>query len=154
MPVRKHAPIDTSWHAVLRKKTSKPLLNAQIIIILKVKNNDITRLFKRMKFAGGKIFTLSEGEISSLHIGLKGTMNAMFLKDLADKTRRGLRGRIEQGKSGGGLAYGYKVVKSLILKAKLFVVIVKLSKSKLSLSSAYSKNMDIKTNLPKQLRIL
>ena len=44
---------------------------------------------------------------------VKGTMNAMFLKDLADKTRRGLRGRVEKGKSGGGLAYGYKVVKKL-----------------------------------------
>ena len=51
---------------------------------------DIAGLYKRMEFAGVKIFTLSEGEISSLHIGLKGTMNAMFLKDLADKTRRGL----------------------------------------------------------------
>ncbi|MBL3619460.1 MAG: recombinase family protein [gamma proteobacterium endosymbiont of Lamellibrachia anaximandri] len=72
---------------------------------------DIAGLFKRMEFAGVKIITLSEGEISSLHIGLKGTMNAMFLKDLADKTRRGLRGRVEKGKSGGGLAFGYSVVK-------------------------------------------
>lgn len=38
-----------------------------------------------MEFAGVKIITLSEGEISTLHIGLKGTMNAMFLKDLAEK---------------------------------------------------------------------
>ncbi|MDQ7264204.1 recombinase family protein, partial [Paracoccus sp. PS-1] len=36
---------------------------------------------------------------------------ALFLKDLADKTRRGLRGRVEDGKSGGGLCYGYDVVK-------------------------------------------
>jgi site-specific DNA recombinase len=36
-------------------------------------------------------------------------MNALFLKDLADKTRRGLRGRVELGKSGGGLSYGYRV---------------------------------------------
>lgn len=72
---------------------------------------DIAGLYKRMEFAGVKIITLSEGEISTLHIGLKGTMNAMFLKDLADKTRRGLRGRVEKGKSGGGIAYGYKVVK-------------------------------------------
>lgn len=72
---------------------------------------DIAGLFKRMEFAGVKIITLSEGEITSLHIGLKGTMNAMFLKDLADKTRRGLRGRVEKGKSSGGLAYGYRVVK-------------------------------------------
>ena len=72
---------------------------------------DIAGVYKRMEFAGVKIVTLSEGEISSLHIGLKGTMNAMFLKDLADKTRRGLRGRVERGKSGGGIAYGYDVVK-------------------------------------------
>ena len=38
-------------------------------------------------------------------------MNALFLKDLADKTRRGLRGRVEAGKSGGGKSYGYDVVK-------------------------------------------
>ena len=72
---------------------------------------DIARLYKRLQFAGVSMVTLSEGEISTLHIGLKGTMNAMFLKDLADKTRRGLRGRIEHGKSGGGIAYGYTVVK-------------------------------------------
>lgn len=72
---------------------------------------DIAGIYKRMEFAGVKLITLSEGEISTLHIGLKGTMNAMFLKDLADKTRRGLRGKVEQGKSGGGLSYGYRVIK-------------------------------------------
>ena len=74
---------------------------------------DIAGLFKRMAFGDVKIVTLSEGEISHLHVGLKGTMNALFLKDLADKTRRGLRGRIEAGKSGGGNAYGYDVVRKL-----------------------------------------
>ncbi len=72
---------------------------------------DVAGLYKRMEFAGVKIFTLSEGEISTLHIGLKGTMNALYLSDLADKTRRGLSGRVENGKSGGGLCYGYRVLK-------------------------------------------
>jgi site-specific DNA recombinase len=72
---------------------------------------DVAGIFKRMAFAGVKIITLSEGEITHLHVGLKGTMNALFLKDLADKTRRGLRGRIEAGKAGGGLCYGYEVIK-------------------------------------------
>lgn len=72
---------------------------------------DIAGLYKRMEFAGVRIITLSEGEINNLHVGLKGTMNALFLKDLADKTRRGLRGRVEAGKSGGGNSYGYDVVK-------------------------------------------
>jgi site-specific DNA recombinase len=63
--------------------------------------------------AGVMIVTLAEGEITELHVGLKGTMNALFLKDLAAKTHRGLRGRVEDGKSGGGLCYGYQVVKKL-----------------------------------------
>ena len=71
---------------------------------------DIAGLYKRLSFAGVKIVTLSEGEINELHIGLKGTMGALYLKDLADKTRRGLRGRVECGKSGGGITYGYDVV--------------------------------------------
>jgi site-specific DNA recombinase len=72
---------------------------------------DIAGLYKRMAYSDVKIVTLSEGEVTHLHVGLKGTMNALFLKDLADKTRRGQRGRVEQGKSGGGNAYGYDVVK-------------------------------------------
>ncbi|WP_296711503.1 recombinase family protein [Rhodoblastus sp.] len=73
---------------------------------------DVAALFKRLQFAGIKLITLAEGEIGALHIGLKGTMNALFLKDLADKVRRGLRGRIEDGKSGGGNSYGYDVVRT------------------------------------------
>jgi DNA invertase Pin-like site-specific DNA recombinase len=74
---------------------------------------DVAGLYKRLRFAGVRLITLAEGEISELHIGLKGTMNALFLKDLADKTRRGLRGRVAAGKSAGGIAYGYKVVRSV-----------------------------------------
>ena len=71
----------------------------------------IAGLFKHLVFAGVKLVTLAEGEISELHVGLKGTMNALFLKDLAQKTHRGLEGRVRQGFSGGGNAYGYDVVR-------------------------------------------
>ena len=74
---------------------------------------DIAGLFKRLAFANVKIVTLSEGEVGQLHIGLKGTMNALFLKDRADKTRRGLRGRVEEGKSGGGRCFGYEVTRTI-----------------------------------------
>ncbi len=77
---------------------------------------DVATLFKRLRFAGIRLVTLAEGEITELHVGLKGTMNALFLKDLADKTRRGLRGRVEAGRSGGGNAYGYRVVAPGALK--------------------------------------
>ncbi len=72
---------------------------------------DVAALYKRLRFAGIQIVTLSEGEITELHVGLKGTMNALFLKDLAAKSHRGMRGRVEAGKSGGGITYGYDMVR-------------------------------------------
>jgi len=71
---------------------------------------DVAGFFKRMVFAGVALVTLAEGEITELHVGLKGTMNALFLKDLAQKTRRGLQGRVLQGLSGGGLCFGYDLL--------------------------------------------
>lgn len=79
---------------------------------------DIAGLFKRLAFANVRMVTLSEGDVTHLHVGLKGTMNALFLKDLADKVRRGLRGRVEDGKSGGGNSYGYDVVKKIDAKGE------------------------------------
>ena len=57
---------------------------------------------------------MPEGEINELHVGLKGTMNALFLKDLAVKTRRGQRGRVEAGKIPGGNSYGYRIVRRIL----------------------------------------
>ena len=51
--------------------------------------------------------------MSELHIGLTGTMNAIQLKEIARKVRRGMRGRIAAGRSAGGLPYGYEVVRSI-----------------------------------------
>ncbi|MFD2250266.1 recombinase family protein [Pseudochelatococcus lubricantis] len=87
------------------------LILAEAMDRLSRDQEDIGGVFKRMTYSDVKFFTLSEGEITHLHVGLKGTMNALFLKDLADKTRRGQRGRVEAGKSGGGNCYGYDVVK-------------------------------------------
>jgi site-specific DNA recombinase len=70
----------------------------------------IAGLFKQLSFVGVRLITVAEGEVGELHVGLKGTMNALFLKDLAIKTHRGLRGRVAQGRSGGGRCYGYALV--------------------------------------------
>ena len=75
---------------------------------------DIAAIYKRLGHAEIRIITLSEGEINELHVGLKGTMNALFLKDLAVKTRRGQRGRVEAGKIPGGNSYGYKIVRRIL----------------------------------------
>lgn len=80
---------------------------------------DVATLFKHLQFAGIPVVTLAEGEISELHVGLKGTMNALFLKDLSKKTHRGLRGRIEKGFSAGPVGYGYRVVRRLTSEGEL-----------------------------------
>jgi site-specific DNA recombinase len=80
-----------------------------------------------MIFVGSGSVTLSECDINELHIGLKGTMDALYLKDLADKTRRGLRGRVENGKSGGPDASARL---GLDLRQHLFVSGVQLGKDR------------------------
>ncbi|VVT07145.1 recombinase family protein [Erythrobacter sp. EC-HK427] len=71
---------------------------------------DLAGIFKRIRFAGAQIVTLSEGEVGSMHIGLGGTMSALFLEQLADKVRRGHVGRVKAGRVPGGLSYGYRKV--------------------------------------------
>ena len=74
---------------------------------------DIAHIFKRLNFHDIFIETLSEGRISTLHIGLKGTMNALYLEELANKTKRGMVGAVRAGRIAGGLSYGYETVHKL-----------------------------------------
>jgi site-specific DNA recombinase len=71
----------------------------------------IAAFYKHAAFAGVRVVTLAEGEINELHIGLKGTMGALYLKDLADKTRRGLEGRVRAGRCVGRAPYGYRAIR-------------------------------------------
>lgn len=80
---------------------------------------DIATIYQRLVFADVRIETLSEGHVNELHIGLKGTMGALFLKDLGEKIRRGQRGSVSRGRIPGGLCYGYDVVRELNDKGEL-----------------------------------
>ena len=73
---------------------------------------DVAQLHDRLEFLRIAIHAANGmGLITKLHIGLLGTMGQMQLSDLRDKTRRGLAGRARAGRSAGGLAYGYEVVR-------------------------------------------
>ncbi|MBA4130043.1 MAG: hypothetical protein C0519_01315 [Hyphomicrobium sp.] len=72
----------------------------------------LAHFYKHLMFNGVQLFTLSEGWISELHIGFGGTMGALYVRQLSEKTHRGLRGRVEAGKSGGGITYGYDMVRT------------------------------------------
>ncbi len=77
--------------------------------------SDIARIYELLAFSGVRIETLSSGPVTIMHVGLEGTMNRMFLDGLADKTRRGLTDRVNQGFSAGGRCYGYRVVDKGVL---------------------------------------
>lgn len=67
---------------------------------------------KRLKFANVAIHTLSEGRINEMHVGLKGTMNALELQQTAARVRRGQLGSVREGKLPGGKAYGYRTIRT------------------------------------------
>lgn len=74
---------------------------------------DVAHFFKKMRFLDIHLETVVEGEINTLHIGLKGTMNAIYLSDLADKTHRGMIAAVLNGSIPGGRTFGYNVVHKL-----------------------------------------
>ncbi|WP_082824785.1 recombinase family protein [Thalassospira lucentensis] len=74
---------------------------------------DTANFFKKMIFLGVPVETVSEGLINELHIGFKSTLNALYLRDLADKTHRGVVAAVLRGGVPGGKLYGYDLVHAL-----------------------------------------
>lgn len=72
--------------------------------------HDITYIYERLDYLQIPILTIQERVVDEFLVGFKGTMNAVFLKDLSAKTRRGLIGVIESGRQVGPPAYGYRSV--------------------------------------------
>lgn len=56
-----------------------------------------------------RLYTIADGEVTSMVAGLKGIIAEQFLADLAQKVRRGLHGVARDGRSTGGRCYGYDV---------------------------------------------
>ena len=72
---------------------------------------DLAGIFKSLSFCGVELVGVNGGRADTVQIGVRGMLGALYLQDLADKTRRGLAGKIAEGKSAGGKAYGYRPVK-------------------------------------------
>ncbi len=69
---------------------------------------DAYTIRERITFAGARLFTLSDGEVTDITATFRGLMDAQFRRDLAAKIKRGQRGTISQKRSAAGLAYGYR----------------------------------------------
>ncbi|WP_415257083.1 recombinase family protein [Sulfitobacter sp.] len=72
---------------------------------------DLERLmafYKEARHADCDLHQLHRGKLGIFDIGILGTFAQIFLEELSYKTRRGLVGKIEAGKSAGGQSYGYR----------------------------------------------
>jgi site-specific DNA recombinase len=72
---------------------------------------DMATIYKRLQFRSVEIITLSGGSVGIMDVGLLGTMNQLYRVESANKVRRGLIGRVREGKAPGNISYGYQVVK-------------------------------------------
>ncbi|HVJ23355.1 MAG TPA: recombinase family protein [Burkholderiales bacterium] len=71
---------------------------------------DTAAIFKQLRYARVTLHTILEGPVTSMHVGLKGTMNEMYLAELGVRTHRGQEGRVLAGKIAGGNSYGYRLI--------------------------------------------
>ena len=67
------------------------------------------KVYERLQFLGIRLVTVAEGEITRLHVGMKGTMNAEQISATSRKTRDALADRHMKGLNAGGRAYGYEL---------------------------------------------
>jgi DNA invertase Pin-like site-specific DNA recombinase len=68
---------------------------------------DLANIRKTLAFHNVSIHTLQDGEVGTIHIGIKGLMGELYLADLAQKTKRGMQAIVKEGKQAGGKSYGY-----------------------------------------------
>lgn len=66
-----------------------------------------------IEHGGARLFTLMDGEVDEITGTIKGLFDARTRKDLAQRVRRGHRGRISQGRAASGVAFGYRKVAKL-----------------------------------------
>jgi site-specific DNA recombinase len=71
---------------------------------------DLAGIYKRLRFKQIEIRTVQDGKAEEIHVGIKGLVGALYLKDLAQKTRRGQAGVVRDGRHNGGRSYGYRAV--------------------------------------------
>jgi len=74
---------------------------------------DIAGVHDELSFHRASLHAVNVGAITTMHVGMLGTMAQIFLSDLRSKTKRGQLGRVLQGKSAAGKAFGYDVIEGV-----------------------------------------
>ncbi len=69
--------------------------------------SDLPYIYKCLEHDGVKIFTLSDGYVTPIHLAMRGFQNSEYSKDLGQKVRRGQAGAFKRGVLMGRPPYGY-----------------------------------------------
>ena len=72
--------------------------------------SELPQVWEMLRFCGCELIAVDDGRASEISIGVRGLVGALYLTDLASKTRRGLAGKLAQGQRAGGLPYGYRPI--------------------------------------------
>src|SRR5688500_4054233 len=76
---------------------------------------DALRVLQRLTFAGIRVVYVAQGidstsEQAETLVAVHGLVDSLFLREMAQKIKRGLRGQITRGFATGGRTYGYRTV--------------------------------------------
>ena len=67
-----------------------------------------SHVYKMSEFYGADIYSLEDGKVTSIHVGIRSIMNDMYTDKMKSQVKRSQRNRALEGKM-TGLAYGYKI---------------------------------------------
>jgi site-specific DNA recombinase len=100
------------WLKLMRDSTNDEfdVVVAESLDRISRDQEDLARIYKRLRFKQIEIWTVQDGRAGEIHVGVKGLLGALYLKDLAQKTKRGQAGVIRDGRHNGGRSYGYRGV--------------------------------------------
>ena len=79
---------------------------------------DAHHIRDRLNYCRARLFTLADGEIDAFKGAIKGLLDEQQRKELAHNIRRAQRGRVAEGRSPAGLAYGYRTANRIDERGK------------------------------------
>ena len=68
---------------------------------------DVAWLGKKLSYHEVELHTVTEGHVDQIKFGVAALLGAIFLKNLVDKTLRGMAAAVAAGRIAGGRSYGY-----------------------------------------------
>jgi site-specific DNA recombinase len=100
------------WQRVMRdaRAAKFDVVVAEALDRISRDQEDLAGIYKRLRFCKIEIRTVQDGTAEEIHVGIKGLLGALYLKDLAQKTKRGQAGVIRDGRHNGGRSFGYRPV--------------------------------------------